>query len=106
MTPDRAGHFEHVLQIRTAVFAGRGTHRTHDDVVIVYPLRKVGSETEPPRLYVAQHHLLQARFVYRNHPAAQFLYLPFVDVDAGDVHPHVGETGSRHEPDIPGSHYG
>ena len=63
-------------------------------------------ETEPPRLYVAQHHLLQARFVYRNHPAAQFLYLPFVDVDAGDVHPHVGETGSRHEPDIPGSHYG
>ncbi len=106
MASYRAGYLQHILQIGATVLSGRGSHGTHDHIVVVYSLREVGFETETAGFRVPQDHLLQTRLVDGYHPAPQLLDLPFIDVDAGDLHSHVGKTGTRHESDVPRSHYG
>ena len=74
-----------------------------DGVGILHRGGKVGGEFEPSGGLVGGHQLVESRLVDRHLAFCEAGDLGGVVVDAGDVHPELGEAGARNEPDITGA---
>ena len=98
---DVARDLEHVLQVRRAVLARRGPDGDEDHQGALDRLVDARREAQPLLARVAPDHLLEAGLVDRDLPAVEPLDLRLVGVDADDIVPRLGETGSGHQPDIP-----
>jgi hypothetical protein len=103
MAPDAAAGREHVLQVGTAVFAGRRTGRNEDQVAVVHGARNVIGEVQAAGAHIAFDELRQPFLVNWNTARLQDFDLALIDVEADDFIADFRQAAARDETYIAGT---
>ena len=105
MFADGSRHRQHVTQVGAAILIGRRSHGDEHDIAVCNRRRGIGGEIESAGAMVRQHHVLQARFVDRNHTVLESVDLVGIDIDAEHLIADFSQAAAGDQTDVAGAEY-